>query len=183
MQLRRPRAPGVVLVMLCLMYAITYIDRVNVGTAASAIKAELGLTNTQLGLISRALLTRMQSCRSTGGLVSDRFGPRITLFICGFIWAVATVLTGLAGGVISLFLARVLLGIGEGATFPGATRAMQSWVAEAERGFAQGITHASARLGNAITPPLIAWLTVMLTWRGSFISLGCVSFVWVIAWS
>ena len=38
MQLRRPGAPGVVLVMLCLMYAITYIDRVNVGTAASAIQ-------------------------------------------------------------------------------------------------------------------------------------------------
>ncbi len=182
MQLRRPGAPGVVLVMLCLMYAITYIDRVNVGTAASAIKAELGLTNTQLGLIFSGFAYPYAILQIYGGLVSDRFGPRITLFICGFIWAVATVLTGLAGGVISLFLARVLLGIGEGATFPGATRAMQSWVAEAERGFAQGITHASARLGNAITPPLIAWLTVMLTWRGSFISLGCVSFVWVIAW-
>ncbi|MBV9251807.1 MAG: MFS transporter [Acetobacteraceae bacterium] len=182
MRLRKPGAPGVVLIMLCLMYAITYIDRVNVGTAASAIKAEFGFTNTQLGLIFSGFAYPYALLQIYGGWVSDRFGPRLTLFLCGFIWAVATVLTGLAGGLISLFFARVLLGIGEGATFPGATRAMQSWVTDDRRGFAQGITHASARLGNAITPPVVAWLMVMLTWRGSFVTLGCISFVWVLVW-
>ncbi len=81
-----------------------------------------------------------------------------------------------------MFLCRLLVGIGEGATFPVATRAMQSWTAVGRRGFAQGLTHAFARLGNAITPPIVAWLIVAIAWRGSFIVLGCCSLVWVVIW-
>ena len=51
---KRPTPPTVVLFLLCLMYLITYIDRVNVATAASEIRRELGLSNTQLGLIFSA---------------------------------------------------------------------------------------------------------------------------------
>lgn len=57
-------------------------------------------------------------------LVSDRFGMRRTLIACGIVWAVATILTGFAGGFWTLVAARVLLGFGEGATFPAATAAM-----------------------------------------------------------
>src|SRR6185369_16467645 len=70
----------------------------------------------------------------------------------------------------------------EGATFSVATRAMQSWTPLGRRGFAQGLTHAFARLGNAVTPPIVAWLIVVVAWRGSFVTLGCVSLLWVIAW-
>src|SRR4029077_13366335 len=115
-----------------------------------------------------------------GGWVGDRFGPRKTLFWCGAIWAVATILTGFVSGLFSLFIVRFLLGFGEGATFPTATRAMQDWTPAGRRGFAQGIAHSFARLGTAATPPLIAVLMAAVTWRGSFMVLGLVSFVWVI---
>jgi sugar phosphate permease len=59
---------------------------------------------------------------------------------------------------------------------------MSDWTPAGNRGFAQGITHSSARIGNAIAPPLIAWLIVLLTWRGSFIVTGALSFIWAIAW-
>jgi MFS family permease len=104
------------------------------------------------------------------------------LFVCGLIWAVATIITGLAGGLVSLFLARMMLGLGEGATFPTATRAMQYWTRAGWRGFAQGITHSFARFGNAVTPPIVAWLMGMFTWRGSFVILGTISLVWVFVW-
>ena len=52
-----------------------------------------------------------------------------------------------------------------------------------KRAFAQELTDASARLGNALTPPLVAWLIVAVTWRGSFIFLGIISVAWVIAWA
>jgi MFS family permease len=77
----------------------------------------------------------------------------------------------------------VLLGFGEGATFPSATRAMSDWTPKGKRAFSQGITHSSARLGNALTPPLVAWLIAVTTWRGSFIILGVVSLGWAIIWS
>jgi len=171
-----------VLALLCLMYLITYVDRVNLGTAAGEIRRELTLSNTQLGFAFSAFAFPYLFFQLLGGWIGDRFGPRVTLFICGLIWSSATMLTGLAGGVASLFLCRLLLGVGEGATFPVATRAMQSWMPADERGFAQGITHAFARLGNAITPPIVAWLIALVTWRGSFVVLGCCSLIWVLVW-
>lgn len=182
MSFKRPDATGTVLGLLCLMYFITYIDRVNVGTAASEIKRELGLTNTQLGLVFSAFGYPYLLFQIFGGWVGDRFGPRWTLFFCGLIWASATILTGLAGSLTTLFLMRVLLGVGEGATFPVATRAMQKWTAVGRRGWAQGVTHAFARFGNAVTPPIVAWLIALVTWRGSFVVLGCCSLLWVVAW-
>ena len=54
MKLKRPSATGIVLGLLCLMYLITYVDRVNVATAGDAIRRELSLSNTQLGLVFSA---------------------------------------------------------------------------------------------------------------------------------
>jgi len=172
----------VVLGLLCVMYLITYVDRVNVATAASDIRRELSLTNTQLGLVFSAFAYPYLLFQVFGGWVGDRVGPRLTLFVCGLIWAGATIFTGLATNLTTLFLIRVVLGVGEGATFPVATRAMQLWMPPGRRGFAQGITHAFARLGNAITPPVVALLIALVTWRGSFVALGCCSLVWVMTW-
>jgi MFS family permease len=168
----------VVLAMLCVMYFITYVDRVNIGTAASEIQKELGLSNTQLGLVFSAFAYPYLLLQIIGGWIGDRFGPRKSLFWCGMVWAAATIMTGFVSSLSTLFIARVALGFGEGATFPTATRAMQHWTPANKRGFAQGLTHACARLGNAVTPPLIAALMAWLTWRGSFVALGLVSLVW-----
>src|SRR6267143_4574008 len=179
---RRLKPTQIVLGLLCMMYLITYVDRVNISTAADAIKRELGLSNIQLGFLQSAFGYPYLLFQIFGGWIGDRFGPRRTLFLCGVIWAAATILTGLAGTLATLFLVRVLLGVGEGATFPVATRAMQMWTPPGRRGFAQGITHAFARFGNAVTPPIVAWLIALITWRGSFVALGCLSLLWVLTW-
>jgi sugar phosphate permease len=114
-------------------------------------------------------------------LVSDRFGARMALTFSAIIWGTATLLTGKANGLTALVSARLLLGFGEGATFPTATRVMSDWLPIGRRGFGQGVTHASARLGNALTPPIVAWLIASVTWRGSFIILGIVSLAWAVA--
>ncbi len=176
------KATHTVLGLVCVMYFITYVDRVNIATAASDIQKELGLNNTQLGLAFSAFAYPYLLFQVAGGWVGDRFGPRKTLFWCGLIWALATILTGFITGLLTLVLARILLGFGEGATFPTATRAMQDWTPAGQRGLAQGLTHSFARLGNAATPPMIAALMVAVTWRGSFVLLGLVSLVWVVIW-
>jgi MFS family permease len=171
-----------VLALLCAMYFITYVDRVNVSTAAIEFSKDFHLSNTQVGLVFSAFAYPYLIFQVIGGWVGDRFGPHRTLTICALVWGGATVLSGLSSGFISLILARVLLGFGEGATFPTATRAMSNWTATHRRGFAQGITHAFSRIGNAITPPIVTWLMVALSWRGSFIVLGLLSMIWAIVW-
>jgi MFS family permease len=182
MNLKRLTPSQSVLAMLCMMYLITYVDRVNVSTAAVAFKQELGLSNTQVGFVFSAFAYPYLVFQVVGGWFGDRFGARRTLFVCGVVWAGATIMTGFASGLASLLAARVLLGFGEGATFPAATRAMSNWSAPSQRGFAQGITHAFARIGNAITPPIVAWLTLVMTWRGSFFVLGAASILWTLVW-
>src|SRR2546421_12068140 len=118
---------------------LPYVARVNTATAASEIRRDLGLSNTRLGLALSAFGYPYLLFQIFGGWVGDRVGPRLTLFVCGLVWAAATIFTGLAASLTSLLLMRVLLGIGEGATFPVATRAMQTWTAVERRGVAQGI--------------------------------------------
>jgi MFS family permease len=181
--MRRLGASNKVLLILCLMYLILYVDRVNISTAAPLIKAELSLSNTQLGLIFSAFAYPYALFQLIGGYFGDKFGARLTLSVSGLIVCIATAATGAVSGLISLFGARLVLGIGEGAAFPTATRAMAVWTPERNWGFAQGITHSFARLGNALTPPLIALLVELISWRGSFVALALLSLAWVLAWS
>jgi MFS family permease len=155
-----------------LMYLILYVDRVNISTAAPLIQDDLGLSNTDLGLAFSAFAYPYAFFQLVGGWLGDKFGARATLSVCGLIVCAATAATGAVGGLASLFAARLVLGIGEGATFPTATRAMAVWTPEGSWGFAQGITHSFARIGNAATPPLIALLVALSSWRVSFVVLA-----------
>jgi len=176
-------APRVVLALLCLMYLILFVNRVNLSTAAPLVKADLGLSNTQLGLAFSAFAIPYAAFQLIGGWIGDRFGARLTLAMCCAVVAVSTVLTGAAGGFLSLFALRLALGFGEGAAFPTATRAMSSWTPVANWGFAQGITHSFARIGNAATPPLMAALLAWVSWRASFVILGAASLGWLVVWA
>src|ERR1041385_2487965 len=170
-----------VLGLLCAMYFINYIVRVNVSTAAAVFQPELHLTNTQVGLIFSAFAYPYLLFQIAGGWVADKFGARKALTVFAILWSTATVLMGLTSSLSGMLVGRVLLGIGVSA-LPVATRAMSNWTAAEKRGFAQGITHAFARLGNALTPPLVAWLILLTSWRGSFVVIGALSFLWAVAW-
>jgi len=180
--MRRLSISNTVLLIICMMYLILYVDRVNISTAAPLIKADLNLSNTELGLAFTAFAYPYALFQLIGGYFGDKFGARLTLFVCGLIVCAATAATGAVGGLFSLFAARLALGIGEGATFPTATRAMAAWVPERNWGFAQGITHSCARIGNAVTPPLIAVLVGLVSWRGAFVVLALFSLIWVLIW-
>jgi MFS family permease len=173
---------NLVLFMVCLMYGLTYIDRINVNTAGPSLQSELHLNTAQLGWVFSAFGWAYLALQVWGGWLSDRFGARLALTVCGAIWAGATILTGLVGSFTALILCRILLGLGEGATFPTATRALADWFPAEKRGFAQGITHSFARLGNFFTPPLVAFLIRVGSWRISFIVLGGVSLLWSLVW-
>jgi MFS family permease len=180
---RLTSASSIVLIMLCIMYFITYLDRVNVSTAAAGFGKEFHLSHTEVGLVFSAFAYPYLLFQIIGGWVSDRFGARRTLLFCGALWGVATVLTGLAGGLVTLLAARLLLGFGEGATFPASTSAMSRWVAKERRGFAQGITHSASRIGNAVAPAVVVLVMARYGWRESFYVCGVLSLLWVVVWA
>ena len=171
-----------ILGILCLMYFIAYVDRVNISVAAPLIRKEWGLSASELGLVFSAFAVPYTVMQIAGGWLADKFGPRLVLALLSLLWGAATIFTGLAGGVASLVVFRFLLGIGEGGAFPTATRAFTYWMPATERGFAQGITHSFARLGGAVTPPIVLAIALASGWRESFLVLGGISLVWTVVW-
>jgi MFS family permease len=164
------------------LYFTLFVVRVNLSTVAPLIKADLTLSNSQLGLAFSAFALPYALFQLIGGWVGDRLGPRLTLIASCVIVTLATMLTGAVTGFAALVALRVTLGIGEGAAFPAATRAMVSWTPAARWAFAQGITHSFARVGNAMTPALIAALLLVVEWRATFIILGAAVLVWLALW-
>ena len=174
--------PTVVLLTLCAMSFVMYIARTNIATAALVIRTDLGISNARMGLIFSAFALTYAIGSIPGGYIADRLGPYRTLSICGVLWAGGTVLTGFAGGFVSLLLARFLVGLGEAPIVPASARAMVIWTPADRRGFAQGITHSVARLGSAAAPLIVAALVAFASWRVAFFVMGVVSLLWVVLW-
>ncbi len=179
---RRLSATHGVLIVLCIMSFLMYVDRTNISTAALAIRRDLVLSNTQLGLVFSAFAITYALAMIPGGVIGDRLGARKMLAICGVLWGLGTLLTGLAGGFATLLLARFVVGLGESPIVPASARALTGWMKPDQRGFAQGITHACARLGNASTPILVAGLIAAFSWHAAFVILGLASLAWVVLW-
>ena len=175
---QRVKTRHIILAVMCLMYFISYIDRVNIAVAGPLIRHEMGLSTVQLGLVFSAFAYPYAAMQIIGGWLSDKFGPKLVLTVLSLIWGAATLATGFAGSVAMLLVLRFVLGIGEGGAFPSATRAFTYWMPVCERGFAQGITHSFARLGGAVTPPLVLAVVVAGGWRDAFIVLGFASLAW-----
>lgn len=179
----RGRIRGRVLILLCFMYAISYIDRTNISTALPHITEDFGFNETTAGLIVSAFALPYALLQVFGGTIAEKFGPRKALFVITVVWGVATLWTGFSVGFWTLFAARALLGLSEAAAFPAATQAMSRWIPRDRNGFAQGVVHSAARLGNALAPLLVAWVIGATgSWRWAFFATAVLSIAWAVVW-
>ena len=172
-----------ILLLISVMYLITYLDRVNISTAAPQISKEFGFGNVTMGFIFSAFVWAYALFQVPGGWLSDRFGARTVLATIVAYWSIMTAATGLAFSATSFIVLRFLFGVGEAGAFPGATRAMQLWYPRSERGFVQGITHSASRAGAALAPPLVLLIMINLGWRWAFLICGLIGLVWSLWWS
>jgi sugar phosphate permease len=172
-----------ILVLISVMYLITYLDRVNISTAAPLISKEFNFDNVTMGFIFSAFVWAYAMFQVPGGWLSDRFGARTVLGTIVTYWSIMTAATGLAFNATSFYVVRFLFGIGEAGAFPGATRAMQLWYPRRERGFVQGITHSASRAGAAIAPPIVLFIMLNLSWRWAFVICGAVGVLWSLWWA
>jgi sugar phosphate permease len=144
--------------LLVLMHLVLFLDRLNLAAAASVMQKDLGLSNIALGVAFSAFNYSYAPFQMVGGWFADRFGARRTLTVCGSWWSLTTIATAAVTGLASLFMVRLVLGMGEGATLAAATRALSKWTSPGSRGVAIGITHSAARVGQAMTAPIVAFL-------------------------
>lgn len=107
------RVRNKMLLILWLIFLISYLDRVNFSVALPAISAELGLTAGEKGLVLSAFFIGYGLLQIVAGLMVDRFGGRVTMTLALFWWSLFTAFTGMVGGFVGLLLVRPLFGAGE----------------------------------------------------------------------
>jgi MFS family permease len=162
--------------------AIAYLDRVCISTAAPAVKADLGLSDAQMGYVFSAFTLAYALFEVPSGWLADRFGARWMLTRIVIWWSAMTAATGAAAGFYSLVALRWLFGMGEAGVLPSMARAYSRWLPLAERGRAFGLTIMAAALGGAATQPLVVALLERLSWRQAFPIFGSVGVLWAAAW-
>lgn len=182
MESRPTRVRHIVLWLTVLAYMITYMDRVVISTAAPAIQEEFGFSTITMGWIFFAFQISYALFQIPGGWLGDRYGPRKALTLVVTWWSAFTALSAAAWSAGSMIVIRFLFGMGEAGAFPIATRSLSRWMLPSERGWAQGVTHAGARLGAALTPVLVAFLILHFGWRAPFFIFALVGLVWAAAW-
>jgi sugar phosphate permease len=164
------------------MIAIAYLDRVCISIAAPAIKSELGLSDTRMGLVFSAFTLSYALFEVPSGWFADRFGARAALTRIVLWWSAMTAATGLASGFASLFAVRLLFGLGEAGAFPASARVYARWLPASLRGRLFGVLIMAAALSGALTQPLVVALVSRLGWRATFAIIGSLGFAWAALW-
>ncbi|HWO28662.1 MAG TPA: MFS transporter [Candidatus Acidoferrum sp.] len=175
---RPTKTRWLVLLLISLMYMITYMDRTGISIAAPAMEREFGLSKTAIGVVFSVFLWAYAIGQIPGGWLADRFGPRLVLLIIVPFWSLMTAMTAVAAGLTSLIGIRFVFGLAESGAFPTATRAMQLWFPKAERGVVHGVTHSFSRFAVAIVPFLAVSIMVTLGWRWIFYLFGAAGLLW-----
>jgi MFS family permease len=164
------------------MIAIAYLDRVCISTAAPSIKAELGLSDSQMGWVFSAFTLSYALFEVPAGWFADRYGARVALARIVLWWSAMTALTGWVGSFAALFAVRLLFGVGEAGAFPTSARVYARWQPARLRGRLFGVLIMSAALAGAATQPLVVAMLGSVGWRSTFAVFGAVGVVWSAAW-
>src|SRR4051794_39968951 len=167
-----------VLLFMCTLALLLYIDRICIGQAETSIRAELGLSKSSMAWVFNAFMLAYCLFEVPTGHWGDRFGSRGVIARIVVWWSIFTALTGAAFGFYPLVVFRFLFGAGEAGAFPNAARVVTRWFPAGERGFARGAITTTSMLGGAIAPPLAAALIRLVGWRWTFASFGVVGLVW-----
>ena len=171
-----------VLVLTFILAFIMYLDRVCMGIVQPMIMREFNLDKITMGWSVSAFLWAYAIFQIPAGWMADRYGGRIVLAAALAWWSIFTAGTGLAVGAISLAVTRFLFGAGEAAAFPASSRAIVRWLPMEQRAFGQGFQHSGSRLGAALTPPLVVFLSAQWGWRWMFGAFGLIGVVFAFFW-
>jgi MFS transporter, ACS family, hexuronate transporter len=169
--------------LLFLSTVINYLDRQTLSVIAPTLKAEYHWSNETFAWIIISFRVSYSIGQAVSGRLLDRFGTRNGLTIAVLWYSTVGVLTSLATGFRSFCAFRFLLGAGEAANWPGATKAVAEWFPKRERGWAVALFDSGSSIGAAIAAALIPALVIYWGgWRPAFVITGVLGFVWVILW-
>lgn len=167
--------------LLFLSTVINYIDRQTLSVLAPYLKAEFQWTNSDFALLVISFRVAYAFGQTASGRLLDKVGTRTGLSLAVLFYSVSAMATSLATGLRSFCMFRFLLGAGESANWPGATKAVSEWFPRKESGWAVAIFDSGSSIGGAIAPLLVLWLYHSFgSWRPAFLITGALGFLFLL---
>lgn len=173
------------LVLLCFLAAfVCYIDRVNIAIAIIPMAEHFGWSGTEKGLVMSSFFLGYMAGQIPAGWVSNRFGGRLTLGLALLLWSFFTLITPIAAmaGFGALILSRIVLGLGESATFPATYNLYSKWIPRNERSRVVAATLGGVPLGTVVGLALSGLLVTHYGWASVFYAFGLLGIVLAFFW-
>src|SRR5690349_6940898 len=161
---------------------INYLDRQTLSLLAPYLKGQYHWTNTDYAAIVIAFRVAYSIGQTGFGRLMDKIGTRRGLSLTVACYSIVSVLTPLANGLLSFGFFRFLLGAGESANWPAATKAVSEWFPKQERGLATAFFDSGSSVGGAIAPFIILTIYFRWGWRPAVVVPGLLGFLWLLLW-
>lgn len=174
------RARLVLVLWLCGLSSILYLDRICMSQAVKPISDEFKLSKTEMSYALMSFTLAYGVFAVPAGRLGDVRGPRSVLSCLVVGWSAFTAMTGAATGLVTLVLVRFLFGAAEAGAFPNAAKIVSRWYPLPERGRVQGVMLAFAQVGAILAPAATANLIEGMGWRLTFVAFAGVGFAWAV---
>jgi MFS family permease len=161
---------------------INYFDRATISFALPLISKELQLGPEAKGVLLSAFFWSYALLQIPMGVLADRVNLRWLYAAAFTLWSISQGLMGLATGLGTLIVFRMLLGVGEAIYLPGGSKVVSLLFAPAERGLPCGLFDAGTRTGLVVEGVLVPWMLIHYGWRTSFTLIGFAALLWLIPW-
>jgi MFS family permease len=178
-----PKGAWKITFLLFLFMLINFADKVVVGLAGHPIRAELGLTPEQFGLLGSSFFFLFSISAIVVGFIVNRVETRWVLLVLALIWALAQFPMVGTVGFVTLLICRVILGAGEGPAASVAAHAIFKWFPDEKRTLPIAILSQGSAFGVILAVPALNWIIVNHDWHYAFGALGIVGLMWVVAWA
>jgi len=161
---------------------INYIDRNALAVMWPEIAREVGATKDDYALLVTVFMLFYAAGQFLFGRLFDLIGTRMGFALSISVWSISIALHAVTHSILSFSLVRAMLGVSEAGAWPGAVKANAEWFPARERALAQGVFNAGASIGAIVSAPAIAGLYLWLGWRGTFVLVGAIGFLWLLPW-
>ena len=164
---------------------ICYIDRVNISVAIIPMQQQFGWSELQVGLILGSFYIGYMITMTVGGYLADKYGGKKVLGYGLIIWSLLTIVTPFFAyaGIWWLIFVRILMGLGEGITFPSWHSIYARWIPFKERTRAVGFTNSGIAAGTVFGYVVAAIIISNYSWEWVFYSFGFLGIFWYFFWN
>ena len=178
----RPAGRWTLVALISTASFINYLDRGSLAVALPVISKDLGLDPIAQGFALSAFFWTYTAMQIPMGRIVDRYDVKRVYAVCFAIWSLSAAATGLAAGLWTLIVCRVLLGIGEAVYLPGGIKVVSLHFGKGETAWPAALFDMGTKIGLAIGTAVDVWLLVRYGWRSLFFRTGLLGLLWLIPW-